>query len=105
MPIPIIGQEANKGVAKITPFHDQIMLEAIPASATSAGGIIIPEAHRTAVNQGTVVDKGPLVSENVKLGTILFFPLHSESRLKYKGHDYILVAESSVLGAIEEIKC
>lgn len=103
MGIPIIGQAANKGIAKITPFHDNIMLEAIAPTGKSDGGIIIPEAHQTPVNQGRVVDKGPMVSDNVKMGSILFFPLHSESRLKYKGNSYILVKESAVLGAIEEI--
>lgn len=87
----------------IQPFHDNILLSPVEASTTSEGGIIIPEAHRSIVNQGTVLDKGPLVSEKVIVGSIVFFPLHSESRLAYKGNKFILVAENQVLGSIQKI--
>jgi len=90
--------------ATLTPFHDNILLTEIPANERTESGLIIPEAHRTPVNQGKVVDKGPNVSDNIQLGDILFFPLHSESRMNYKGNKFIIVPEASCLGAIRELK-
>lgn len=90
---------------EIIPFHEQILLEEIPPSNTIGGGIIIvPEAHKHPVNQGIVMDKGPLVSDKIIKGEIVFFPLHSESRLEFAGRKFILVPESQCLGAIRDAK-
>lgn len=86
----------------INPFHDNILLEEIAPNEKTGGGIIIPTAHQTKVNQGIVVDKGPDVSDKVKIGDVLFFPLHSESRMEFMGHKFILVTETACLGAIRE---
>lgn len=90
-------------IATITPFHNQVILTPIAARGQTDGGIIIPEAHRAVINQGTVVDKGPHCTDQIQIGQIVFFPLHSEARLKYKGNDYIIVPESACLGAIQEV--
>lgn len=90
--------------ATLVVFHENILLEEIPASGVSGGGIIIPTAHQTPVNQGKVVDKGPNVSDAIKMGDILFYPPHAEAKLNYKGNKFIIVAESACLGAIREIK-
>lgn len=88
--------------ATLSPFTDYVLLKEIPA-ASVIGGIIVPEAHRAKLNQGEVVDKGPQVSDKVRVGQILFFPLHSEHRLEWKGNKFIIVQEGNCLGAIEEI--
>lgn len=87
----------------ITPFHDNVLLEEIPPKK-EIGSIIIPEAHQSKLNQGTVVDKGPTCSENIQIGNILFFTMHSESRLEYKGHKFIVVSEANCLGSIQSIE-
>lgn len=89
--------------ASLTPFANFILLKEVPAT-TIIGSILIPEAHQTKLNQGIVVDKGPLVSDAVVNDDILFFPLHSEHRLTWKGNKFILIAEDQVLGAIREEK-
>lgn len=87
----------------ITPFHDQVLLQEVPKKGISDGGIIIPSAHMGVTNQGIVVDKGPLCTDQIQLEDIVFFPLHSEARTEYKGNKFILVPESSILGAIREV--
>lgn len=101
--IPLIGKPITIK-KEIIPFFDQVLMEELPTNNTSTGGIIIPEAHVTKVNQGRVVDKGPLASATIKNGDILFFPLHSEARLVLADRKFILCSESQCLGAIREIK-
>ncbi len=85
------------------PFHNNILLTEIEGASKTEGGILIPEAYKVKLSQGTVVDKGPDVTDQVKLGDILFFPFHTESRLDYKGNKFIVVSEAQVLGAIRPV--
>lgn len=87
----------------LSPLHDNILLEELePIKAY--GAIIVPEAHQRKLNQGKVVDKGPMVSERIELGDILFFPQHVEHRLDYSGKKFIVVTESNCLGVIRKIE-
>lgn len=88
----------------LSPLHDNILLEELdPIKAY--GNIIVPEAHQKKLNQGRVVDCGPLVSpERIKLGDILFFPQHVEHRLDYGGKKFIVVTESNCLGLIRKVE-
>lgn len=87
----------------LSPMHDNILLEEIEG-IRQHGAIIVPDAHVKQLNQGRVVEKGPLVSERVELDDILFFPLHTEHRLPYGGRRFIIVSESNCLGSIRKNK-
>lgn len=89
--------------AAIQPFHNQVLLQEVEASPM-VGKIIIPDKHVQKLNQGTVLDKGPLCSDEIQPGDIIFFPLHSEHRMEWRGLKLILVSEDQVLGAIRELK-
>jgi chaperonin GroES len=88
--------------ATLQPFYDNLILEAIEAADRTSSGIIIPEAHRVDLSQGKVIDKGPLVSDSIKLGDIVFYAPHSETRIAWRGNKYRIVAESNCLGRIRE---
>lgn len=89
----------------LTPFHDNIILEAIePQETVGTSKIIVPEAHRTELSQGKVLDKGPLVSDRIKVGAVVFFAPHSETRLKWRGKKLRVVTEANCLGSIEEVE-
>lgn len=94
--------DTNK-VTAVIPLHDNILLEGIEAKTRTDGGLIIPERHQDAPPQGKVIDKGPGVSEYIKLGDILFYPHSAESALDYKGKKMKMVPESAVLGLIREM--
>lgn len=95
--------EKTQSRVNLSPLHDNILLEEIPG-VDKIGAIIVPEAHVKPLNQGKVVDKGPLVSERIKLDDIVFYPLHSEHRLNYGGKKYIVVTESVCLGLIRKVE-
>ena len=88
--------------AKLTPFHDNLLLSEIPG-VTQVGSIIVPEKHISPLNQGRVEDKGPLVSDKINIGDIVFFAPHSESRLTWRGTKVLIVTESNCLGSITEL--
>lgn len=87
----------------LLPFNDNILLEGIEAKKTTEGGLYLPENVQHAPPQGKVIEKGPLVSENVQKGDILFYPHSSEAQVDYKGKKFKMVCEQAVLGVIREM--
>jgi len=85
--------------ANLIPFGDNLLLEE-PPTADNIRGIIIPEAHRSKVNQGKVLELGDLADTKVQVNDVVFFPLHSEHRIEFGGKKFILVPSSQVLGII-----
>jgi len=88
-----------KKSAELLPLYDNLIMEEC-APISKIGHIIVPEAHQKILNQGRVVDRGPLVTEAIQLGDIVFFTQHSESRLAFRGKKFIIAAESACLGII-----
>lgn len=92
----------NKMVKKsLVPFHSNILLEPVEPVKISEGGIIIPQIAQSIVNQGKVLEKGPLCSDKIQVGDVVFFPLHVEHRLNLSDKNkFIIVDENQVLGLI-----
>lgn len=88
---------------RLTPFHDNIILSAAE-SVEQIGSIIVPEAHRVELCKGVVLDKGPMVSDSVKIGDTVFFAQHSETRLALGGKKFRVVTESNCLGSLREVE-
>ena len=87
----------------ILPLHNNLLLEAIQASNQTPSGLILPESAQHAPPQGKVIDRGPDVSDNIKIGDILFYPHSTEANIDYKGKKYKMVSEDAVLGVIRDI--
>lgn len=87
----------------VIPFNDNILLDAIEAKKTTEAGLVIPENYQHQPPQGKVIDKGPSVSDQIKLGDILFYPHAAESSMDYKGRKFKMIGEQSVLGCIREM--
>lgn len=85
----------------LIPFHSNILLEPVGPREVSEGGIIIPPVAQSIVNQGKVLEKGPDCSDKIKVGDVVFFPLHVEHRLNLsKENKFIVIDEANVLGLI-----
>lgn len=85
----------------LAPLSNQIILSP-SAPVAQIGVIIVPEAHQRSLNQGTVIEKGPLVTSAIEVGDVVFFSMHSEARLNYGGQSYIIVPEESCLGRVRK---
>jgi len=90
--------------AQLIPLLDNLILEECePVKMMS--GFHVPEAHQRSLNQGFVVDKGPLCGPDpIHLGDIVFFTQHSESKLNFRGRKFIIVSEACCLGIIRGAK-
>lgn len=85
----------------LAPLGENLLLKPQLASE-KIGSIIVPEAVRPLLTQGEVLDRGPLVSDKIELGDVVFFPMHAEHRLNYGDQKYIIVAESACIGMVRK---
>lgn len=93
---------------QLIPLLDNLVLQPCKR-VDKVRGFHVPEAHQKELNQGIVLDKGPLCSvgedaNTIQLGDIVFFTQHSESRLAFREQGFIIVPESQCLGIIRGAK-
>jgi co-chaperonin GroES (HSP10) len=91
----------KQNMVDLSPLQNNILLQPV-AATDKVGMIIIPEAHQRPLNQGIVAEKGPLVTAAIEIGDVVFFGMHTESRLDYAGQKYIIVPEEACLGRIRK---
>lgn len=56
-----------------TPRHDQLVVRPLEASSRTAGGLITPEAHQEAPQQGLVMAVGTAVSSDLHAGQVVAY--------------------------------
>ncbi len=92
------------------PLHDRVVIRRVEEAAKSTGGIIIPDTAKEKPMEGTVVSVGPgarnesgaVVPLDVKKGDRILFGKWSGSEIKLDGEDLLIMAESDVMGVIDE---
>lgn len=79
------------------PTADQLLCDVVQ-EADKIGSIIIPDSVRAPLTQGIVLKAGSLCDPDVyKRGTLIIFRLHTESRVKIGGEEYLIVEPANVL--------
>ena len=97
---------------KFRPLHDRILIRRIAAEDKTKGGIIIPdtvkekpvECEVVAVGPGERANDGVLISMDVKQGDKILIGKWSGSDVTLNGEELVIIAESDVLGIIEDAK-
>ena len=92
----------------IKPLHDNVVLELEEAEEVTASGIILTETNKEkptvgkvlAVGPGKLTDKG-LMPMNVKVGDRVIFEKYGNSEVEIDEQEYLIVAESKILGILE----
>jgi chaperonin GroES len=92
------------------PLHDRVVIRRVEEAAKSTGGIIIPDTAKEKPMEGTVISVGPggrnesgvVVPLDVKKGDRILFGKWSGSEIKLDGEDLLIMAESDVMGIIDE---
>lgn len=85
------------------PTGDNLVLLADEEQEKSAGGIIIPDAAKRPLTQGTVIACGEHVGQysgkekKIKIGDSVIFGLHTDSSIRIDGQLYLVVKEENVL--------
>ena len=92
------------------PLHDRLLVKRLEANTTSAGGIVIPDAHADKSTQGEVLavgpgaplDNGELRPLTVNVGDRVLFGEYSGTEVKVDGEKYLIIRETDVFAVIEE---
>ncbi|MEQ8558146.1 MAG: co-chaperone GroES [Henriciella sp.] len=94
------------------PLHDRVLVRRIEESATTAGGIIIPDTAKekpqegevVAVGKGAMGDDNAIIPLDVKPGDRVLFGKWSGTEVKIDGEELLIMKESDILGIIEKTK-
>lgn len=92
----------------ITPLHDKVIVKPIEPETVTAGGIIIPDTvDKEKPEQGTVVAVGPGKFDDgvrepmtVKEGDRVIFSKYGYDELKFKGEEYYILSEGTILAIL-----
>jgi chaperonin GroES len=93
---------------KLRPLHDLLVVRRIDETATSKGGIVIPDTAKEksqegevlAVGSGKVLDNGTKVPLAVQVGHKILFWKHSGTDIKIDGEEILILREDQVMAVL-----
>jgi chaperonin GroES len=92
----------------ITPLADRVLIKPIEENESKFGNIIIPDMGKERPDFGLVLAVGPgrydnngnLVPMRIEVGQKVITPKYGANTIELGGEEYILAAESDILGVI-----
>ena len=96
-------------MAKIKPLGEKVLVKRLEAEATTAGGIVLPEAAKEKPKQGTVIalgdgkqlESGEKAPFQVKVGDTVLFSSYGGTEVTVDGEEYLLMSEDDILAIID----
>ena len=96
---------------RITPLHDQVLVERAAATDVTSGGIIIPDAAKERPAQGVVLATGPgrreigmLIPPSVREGERVLFRKNAGIEVDgADGRKLTILRESDILATLDEV--
>lgn len=93
----------------LKPLGDRVILEAKDEEEQTVGGIVLAsnakEKSQTgkiiAVGNGTVLDNGPTVPMNVKVGDTVVYDKYAGTEVSYEDKKYLVVHEKDLVAVVE----
>ncbi len=93
----------------LKPLGDRIVVKAVEAETTTAGGILLPDtakekpqtAEVLAVGPGKTLDNGTIAAMEIKVGDKVVYGKYSGTEIKVNGQDLIILRQDDVLGIQE----
>lgn len=79
-----------------SPVGAYLMLVPLP-DVDQVGHIIIPNAAQRPMNEGHLIEKGPMAPEEFEIGDCLTWDANSEMRMNIDGHKFVLVGPQNIL--------
>lgn len=94
----------------LRPLYDRIYVRRDASDDVSKGGIIIPDAAKEVINQGTIISAGPgrlmtdgaILPLSVKVGDKIMFGRYAGTDITVDGEKLVLVREDEIASVIEE---
>ena len=92
----------------ITPLADRVLIKSIEAEESTYGNIVVPDMGKDRPDFGTVLAVGPgrydnngnLIPTSLKIGQKVIMPKYGANTVELEGEEYVLAAESEILGII-----
>ncbi len=102
-----MGKKAN-----IKPLYDNVLVERIEASGTTAGGIVLPDSAKEKPTEGRVIALGDgqydrdghRIPLSVKPGDRIIFGSYAGTTVKDQGNEYLILQESEILAVVDDGK-
>ena len=93
----------------LKPLGDRIVVKAVEAETTTAGGILLPDtakekpqtAEVLAVGPGKTLDNGSVAAMEIKVGDKVVYGKYSGTEIKVDGQELIILRQDDVLGIQE----
>jgi chaperonin GroES len=102
------GAGVKRGMAKVRPLHDRVMVKRIEEQEQKVGGIIVPDtakekpqqAEVVAVGSGRILENGQREPLSVKAGDKVLVGKWSGTDVRIDGTDYLILKEDEILGIL-----
>jgi len=96
-------------MASLKPLSDRIIVKALDAEQTTAGGIVLPDTAKEKPQQGEVIavgpgkvqDNGKVAPMDVKVGDRVYYGKYSGTEVKLNGSEMVVLRQDDVLGVVE----
>lgn len=86
-------------MTKLRALGTRLLIEQVDAEKVSAGGIVLQSAQE--VPRARVLDVGPQVKEDIKIGDILVVDWSRVGQVRFENTTHYMVDESTVLAVVE----
>jgi len=93
----------------LNPLDDRVVVQAMDAEETTAGGIVLPDAAREKPQRGTVLavgpgrllDSGERCAVSVTVGDEVLFGKYGGTDIEVDGDEVKILRESDILAKVE----
>ena len=93
----------------LNPLDDRVVVQAMDAEETTAGGIVLPDAAREKPQRGTVLaigpgrllDSGERCAISVTVGDEVLFGKYGGTDIEVDGDEVKILRESDILAKVE----
>jgi chaperonin GroES len=94
----------------LKPLGERIVVKALEAESTSAGGIVLPDSAKEkpqqgevlAVGPGKLLDNGTRSAIDVQIGDRVVYSKYGGTEIKIGGEEVIILRADDVLGVIQK---
>lgn len=94
---------------KLKPLRDNVLVKRLKEEAVTKAGLFIPEVAQKQLNQGSVIDVGPGITQSgthipmsVKPGDKVYFGKYAGSPINIDGEEMFVLPEREIFG-VEEV--
>ncbi len=99
-----------KSKATIKPLYDNVLVERIETSSTTAGGIVLPDSAKEKPTEGRVIALGDgqydrdgnRIPLSVAPGDRIIFGSYAGTSVKDQGNEYLILQESEILAVVDD---